>query len=108
MVAIAQYVFTITTVVVRLYHIMVIAHRRHKCFAVVKWDYLAVNEDELTLRKGESVAVYCRDEAIIGDVGWWYVGVGLRWCACRARGEAGRRWEGQVLHNDGHALGVKV
>eukprot|EP00038_Savillea_parva_P000017 m.93561 g.93561 ORF g.93561 m.93561 type:complete len:1035 (-) comp10008_c0_seq1:82-3186(-) len=52
--------------------------RSPECFAVVKWDYLAVNEDELTLRKGESVAVYCRDEAIIGDVGWWFGKVNSR------------------------------
>jgi hypothetical protein len=42
-----------------------------QCYAVVVWDYLAANEDELTLRKGESVAIHCRDESVIGDVGWW-------------------------------------
>eukprot|EP00037_Helgoeca_nana_P023600 m.245506 g.245506 ORF g.245506 m.245506 type:complete len:906 (-) comp26406_c0_seq1:1765-4482(-) len=53
-------------------------HKSPECYAVVVWDYLAANEDELTLRKGESVAIHCRDESVIGDVGWWYGKVGSR------------------------------
>lgn len=42
------------------------------CYAVVKYDYIGVNADELSLRQGESVAIYIQDEAEIGDVGWWF------------------------------------
>eukprot|EP00041_Stephanoeca_diplocostata_P036558 m.1340623 g.1340623 ORF g.1340623 m.1340623 type:complete len:155 (+) comp24890_c1_seq27:324-788(+) len=46
--------------------------REPLCYGVVKYDYIGVNADELSLRQGDSVAIYIQDEAEIGDVGWWF------------------------------------
>ena len=42
------------------------------------FDYVAMRDDELTLRRGEQVRVLSRDAVISGDDGWWTGEVGSR------------------------------
>eukprot|EP00042_Codosiga_hollandica_P046682 m.493911 g.493911 ORF g.493911 m.493911 type:complete len:899 (+) comp57286_c0_seq45:97-2793(+) len=39
--------------------------------ASVLYNYKAVNDDELTLLRGQTVFIYSKDDLVTGDVGWW-------------------------------------
>eukprot|EP00050_Salpingoeca_kvevrii_P006921 m.292648 g.292648 ORF g.292648 m.292648 type:complete len:941 (+) comp12654_c0_seq1:211-3033(+) len=45
---------------------------------IVKFDYVATNEDELTLVAGDRVVIYSKDEAEVEDIGWWFGKIGGR------------------------------
>ncbi len=38
---------------------------------VVKYDYRAAHDDELSLQRGSHVRVLSKDQRISGDEGWW-------------------------------------
>ena len=45
---------------------------------MVKHNYVATNQDELSLCQGETVQIFAKDPNRTGDVGWWYGAVGKR------------------------------
>eukprot|EP00051_Salpingoeca_urceolata_P000809 m.36260 g.36260 ORF g.36260 m.36260 type:complete len:926 (-) comp11002_c0_seq1:25-2802(-) len=53
--------------------------RKPVAYARVLHDYKAANEDEISLREGEQVIVYSKDEEEVDDCGWFFGRIGTRY-----------------------------